>query len=68
MMGDRVSALASGGIGLSIPERRSDCTGRHPSWHPFQVEVGACENDAPDPVPLTARHLSIGPPRAGGTA
>jgi len=64
-MGNRVSASASEGIGLSIPERRSDCTGQHPSWYPFQNQVDACEGDAPDPVPLTARHLSIGPPKSG---
>lgn len=47
------------GIGLDIPERKSDCSGRRPSWYPFQINV--CDEDAPDPVPLTDRHLSVGP-------
>ena len=59
-MGDRVSAPRNEGIGLTIPERKADCTGRRPEWFPFQIQVDACEGDAPDPVPITAREQSIG--------
>lgn len=48
---------SSQGIGLKIPERKSDCTGQRPSWHPFVFNV--CDDDEPDPVPFTARHLSV---------
>lgn len=60
-MGDRVSALATEGVGMTFPERRSDPSGKRPSWYPFQVNVG--DEDAPDPIPLTPRQKSIGPPR-----
>jgi hypothetical protein len=46
------------GAGIYIPPRKSDCTGRRPSWFPLAVNV--CDWDAPDPVELTARHLTIG--------
>jgi hypothetical protein len=48
------------GAGLHIPERKSDCTGVRPSWYPFVFNV--CDQDAPDPVPWTARHFRIPPP------
>jgi hypothetical protein len=48
------------GVGLVIPPRRSDCSGVRPSWYPFQMNV--CDVDAPDPLPLTGRQLTIPPP------
>lgn len=57
--GDVPSVAPAGlGVGLSLPGRASDCTGRHPSWYPFAVNV--CDLDDPDPAPLTARELSAG--------
>jgi hypothetical protein len=50
----------SAGIGLRIPERQSDCSGVRPSWYPFQMNV--CDQDAPDPVPLTDRQMNVQPP------
>lgn len=47
----------SAGIGLDIPERKSDCSGVRPSWYPFQANV--CDEDAPDPEPLTERQKRI---------
>jgi len=52
-----VQAPASAGIGLHIPERKSDCSGVRPSWYPFQVNV--CDQDAPDPEPLTPREKRV---------
>jgi hypothetical protein len=46
------------GVGMEFPEREADCTGQRPAWYPFQINV--CDDDAPDPVPLTAREMSIG--------
>lgn len=64
-MGDRISASKSEGIGLEIPPRRSDCTGKHPSWYPFQIQVDACDGDAVEvAVPQSARHVGIGQPSA----
>ncbi len=45
-------------VGVQIPPRLGDCTGRRPSWHPFQVNV--CDDDLPDPPALTARQRTIG--------
>lgn len=45
-------------VALRAPARLSDCTGRYPSWRPFQINV--CDNDAPDPPALTARQRTIG--------
>lgn len=50
--------MSNRGAGLRFPPRSSDCTGRHPSWFPFSVNV--CDLDDPDPVPYTSRHFSIG--------
>lgn len=47
------------GVGLVIPERRSDCTGQRPSWYPFQIQVDLCEGDSPDPPELSDRHFRI---------
>lgn len=47
------------GIGLHIPERKSDCSGVRPSWVPFVYNV--CDQDAPDPEPLTAREMRVPP-------
>lgn len=52
-----VQSPASAGIGLDIPERRADCSGVRPSWYPFQMNV--CDVDAPDPEPLTYRHMHV---------
>jgi hypothetical protein len=60
-MGGRVSALISEGVGMALPQRRSDCSGKRPGWYPFQVNV--CDEDTPDPIPLTPRQKSIGPPK-----
>lgn len=46
--------------GYYIPPREADCSGARPSWYPFQINV--CDEDAPDPPELTARHLTIGDP------
>lgn len=46
------------GAGIPIPPRESDCSGTRPSWYPVVVNV--CDQDDPDPVPLTARHLTLG--------
>lgn len=46
-------------VGYDIPPRRADCTGRRPSWYPFQINV--CDQDDPDPPALTARHLTLPP-------
>lgn len=55
---DPLPVVQSGrGVGLRIPPRLADCSGRRPSWYPFQVNV--CEVDAPDPLALTRRHQSI---------
>jgi len=50
----------SAGIGLDIPERKSDCSGVRPSWYPFQMNV--CDIDAPDEEPFTYRQLHVPPP------
>jgi hypothetical protein len=47
------------GIGLVLPVRESDCTGRHPAWYPFQIQVDACDFDAPSPEPLEGRQLTV---------
>lgn len=49
---------ADRGVGLEIPDRESDCTGKRPSWYPFQINV--CDDDAEDFDPLpTERHRTI---------
>ena len=48
------------GVGLEIPERRSDCSGERPSWFPFANNVCDCD-DAPDPEPLEGRQLTVPP-------
>ena len=45
-------------VGQVFPPRESDCTGLHPSWRPFQLNV--CDDDPPDPPALTARQRTIG--------
>lgn len=52
------------GIGLHIPERKSDCTGQRPSWYPFQVNTCDAEFDPADPD-LTGRQMSTDPARWG---
>lgn len=44
-------------VGLELPVRMSDCTGLRPSWWPFVVNT--CDQDTPDPEPLTARMLEV---------
>lgn len=51
------------GVGIAIPPRQSDCTGQHPSWYPFQLQVDQCDVDVDISVPLTARHFGIGEPQ-----
>lgn len=48
------------GAGVRIPKREADCSGVRPSWYPFQINV--CDQDAPEPLPFTDRHLQIPPP------
>jgi len=62
-MGNRVQAPRTEGVGLAVPPRKADCTGRRPSTYPWQIQVDACDHDGPDPVPLTARERSIGDPQ-----
>lgn len=50
---------SSRGIGLTIPVRQADCSGVHPSWRPFAVNVCDSACDDPEPVAFTARHLTI---------
>lgn len=54
----RVQAHKSEGVGLAFPTREADCSGRRPSWYPFQINV--CDEDAPteDPLP-TERHRTL---------
>jgi len=54
-------APAWAGVGLEIPPREADCSGRRPSWFPFQVNVCDCDDD-PDPTPLSERAMRIPPP------
>lgn len=54
------SVPASAGIGLVIPERRSDCSGIRPAWYPFQMNVCDGELDPADPD-LTGRQRSTDP-------
>lgn len=54
-----VWAPGNPGTGLTIPPRLSDCTGLHPEWYPFQIQVDACDWDDPDPVPLVGRQLRV---------
>jgi hypothetical protein len=55
-----VQAYMSDGVGVTFPPRQADCSGVRPSWYPFQMNV--CDEDAPDPVPFTPRHMRIPPP------
>ncbi len=57
-----VQAPRGAGVGLTIPERKSDCSGVRPSWFPFAVNVCDWAEDQPDPAPLSARHLHVPPP------
>lgn len=57
-----VQAPREAGVGLAIPERKSDCSGVRPSWFSFAVNVCDEAEDAPDPAPLTSRHLRLSPP------
>jgi hypothetical protein len=50
---------SAAGIGLVIPERKSDCTGQRPEWYPFQVNTCDAEFDPEDPD-LTPRQRSVG--------
>lgn len=45
------------GAGYLIPPRVADCSGRRPSWYPFQINV--CDRDDPDPTPLSGRQLTL---------
>lgn len=60
----RVQAPKTAGIGLRIPERRADCSGRRPSWYPFVYNVCDWVCDEPDPAPFTERMLRVPPPPA----
>lgn len=55
----RASAPVSERSGIRFPERHADCSGARPSWFPFQMNV--CDEDAPDPVPLSRRHRTTDP-------
>lgn len=62
---ERFQARRSEGVGMEFPDRKADCSGRRPSWFPFQINV--CDEDAPDPDMFpTERHLRLpdapGPP------
>lgn len=55
-------APASQGVGIQLPERRSDFTGKRPSWYPFQISQEGEDTDSPDFDPLpTDRHRTIPP-------
>lgn len=49
-----------GSVDIKFPERKSDATGKHPSWFPFGINVPADDADSADPIPLTSREKSIG--------
>lgn len=49
-------------VGLAFPERRADCTGQHPSWYPFAVNVCDGEQDPAD-LDLKGRQLTTDPSR-----
>ena len=59
----RVQVPAAAGVGVVFPPRRSDCTGAHPSWYPFQIQLDECEEDAEmvDHIP-TPRHRRLPEP------
>ena len=56
---DRVSAPVGEGAGFRFPPRQADCCGVRPSWYPFAINVCDWVCDAPDPLPFTARHLTV---------
>lgn len=59
-MAKRIQAPADEGAGIAFPRRLSDCTGKRPSWYPFQINV--CDQDEPDIDPLpTDRHRELPP-------
>ena len=47
-------------MGIKWPVRESDASGRRPSWYPWVVNSQADDDDAADPLPMTARERSIG--------
>jgi hypothetical protein len=59
MIDNRVQAPRDEGIGLDIPERKSDCTGSNPSWRTFVINDPTCDHDGPDPAEFTERQLTI---------
>lgn len=56
---------SAAGVGLTIPDRKSDCSGTRPAWYPFQVNVCDAEFDPADPD-LTPRQMTTDPTRWEG--